>query len=200
MIELSTAPDYLQTLIAAAQSGKGDRPTPTAVIDALLAAEKAAKHDHSSYLVEPLLGQWQLCFATGTRKRKQGGITLGKGFYMPSFVQAQIGFDRPNPNSDDELLQISNQVQVGLMALQILGPARYLNRKNLLAFDFTQMQLKLLGKAIYQGSFRGGLAKTVAFAKQPIARLPFFRFFLVTETFIAARGRGGGLAMWTKSP
>lgn len=197
MIELSTIPDYLQTLTAAAQLGKIDRPTPAVVVDALLAAEKAAKQQHLSYPVELLLGQWQLCFATGTKKRKQGGINLGKGFYLPSLVRAAIGFDRPNFDSDQ--LQISNQVQVGLMGLQILGPARYLDRKNLLAFDFTQMQLKFLGKPIYQGPFRGGQAKTDAFAKQPIARLPFFSFFLVTETFIAARGRGGGLAIWTKA-
>ncbi len=197
MIELSTTPDYLQTLTAAAQPGKGDRPTSATVVDALLAAEKAAKRNHLTYPVEMLLGQWRLYFVTGTKKRKQGGIALGKGFYLPSLVQAQIGFDRPDANSEE--LQISNQVQVGLMGLQILGPARYLDRKHLLAFDFTKMQLKLLGKPIYQGPFRGGQAKTAAFAQQPIARLPFFSFFLVTETFIAARGRGGGLAMWTKA-
>jgi len=33
------------------------------------------------------------------------------------------------------------------------------------------------------------------FYDQPIAKLPFFAFFLVTEDFIAARGRGGGLAL-----
>ena len=32
----------------------------------------------------------------------------------------------------------------------------------------------------------------------PIAKLPFFAFFLITENLIAARGRGGGLALWIK--
>ena len=34
------------------------------------------------------------------------------------------------------------------------------------------------------------------FNEQPIAKLAFFAFFLVTEDMIAARGRGGGLALW----
>jgi len=33
------------------------------------------------------------------------------------------------------------------------------------------------------------------FYDQPIAKLPFFAFFLVTEDFIAACGRGGGLLL-----
>jgi len=40
--------------------------------------------------------------------------------------------------------------------------------------------------------------KEMNFYDQPIAKLPFFAFFLVTEDFIAARGRGGGLALWVK--
>ncbi|MBE9256152.1 hypothetical protein IQ228_01760, partial [Dolichospermum sp. LEGE 00246] len=36
------------------------------------------------------------------------------------------------------------------------------------------------------------------FNEQPIAKLAFFAFFLVTEDMIAARGRGGGLALWIR--
>ena len=36
------------------------------------------------------------------------------------------------------------------------------------------------------------------FYEKPIAKLPFFVFFLVTENMIAARGKGGGLALWVK--
>ena len=60
------------------------------------------------------------------------------------------------------------------------------------------MQLCLFNHAIYTGKFRGGKAATTDFYSQPIAKLPFFAFFLVTYDFIAARGRGGGLALWVK--
>ena len=61
------------------------------------------------------------------------------------------------------------------------------------------MQLRLFGRAVYSGEFRGGKATATDFSAQSIRTLPFFAFFLVTEDFIAARGRGGGLALWVKS-
>ncbi len=60
------------------------------------------------------------------------------------------------------------------------------------------MHLMLFGCTVYSGNFRGGKATATDFYHQPIAKLPFFAFFLVTEEFIAARGRGGGLALWVK--
>lgn len=193
MVSVTNA-DFLDVLIAAAAGTH--QPAPKAVVNALLEAEKAAKHQRLLYPVEDLLGEWQLCFATGTRKMRRGGIALSKGFYMPRLVQGQIGFAAsPDPNG----LQISNQLQLGALRFRVTGPAKYLNKKNLLAFDFTQMELSVLGRSIYRGGFRGGQAQAAAFEQQPIAKLPFFSFFLITTDFIAARGRGGGLAIWRKT-
>lgn len=49
-----------------------------------------------------------------------------------------------------------------------------------------------------EGQIRGGKAQELDFYNQSIGKLPFFGFFLVTEDFIAARGRGGGLAIWVR--
>jgi hypothetical protein len=89
-------------------------------------------------------------------------------------------------------------VQLGSMLLKLTGPARYLGKKNLLAFDFTQMQISLFGRVIYNGKFGGSKDKIEDFYERAIAKLPFFAFFLVTEDLIAARGRGGGLALWIR--
>jgi hypothetical protein len=193
--ETRIEPDFLEMLLLATGK-KSERPAADAVVQALLQAEKAAKQQRSVYSVEALLGQWRLCFATGTRKRRQG-IRLGKGFYLPSLVQAQIGLE-PASESSSSQIQISNQLQVGKLRFRLTGPARYLNKKNLLAFDFTCMELSLFAYSLYQGQFRAGKAGSTAFAEKPIAQLPFFSFFLVTDRLIAARGRGGGLAIWTK--
>ncbi|MBD2057640.1 hypothetical protein H6F88_16720 [Oculatella sp. FACHB-28] len=90
----------------------------------------------------------------------------------------------------------SNQIQLGSFKLKFTGPAKYLGKKNLLAFDFTQVQLELGDRSLFTADFRGGKAKKAAFEQIAITKLPFFAFFLVTEEFIAARGRGGGLALW----
>ncbi|KAM3095258.1 hypothetical protein ACKFKF_25400 [Phormidesmis sp. 146-12] len=188
--ELTT--DY-QNVLANAASRTG-RPNPDRVVEALLEAEKAAKKQRLTYPLTSLLGQWRLCFTTGTRKlRKRGGIALGKGFYLPQFVPAGIGFS-PVAERDD-YATINNQIQVGGLQLKFTGLAKYLGKKNLLAFDFSQIQISVGKYAIYAGQLRGGKTD---FEERSVAQLPFFAFFLVTETFIAARGRGGGLALWTR--
>ncbi|MBW4566434.1 MAG: hypothetical protein KME32_36380 [Mojavia pulchra JT2-VF2] len=194
-------PDFLNALSQAAATYRGEGgklPTASLVVDALLAAEKATKQQRLTYNFESLLGKWRLCFATGTRKvRKRGGIVLGKGIYMPKFAAAHICF---SASSEQDLGkgEIGNQVQFGPVLLKLTGPAKYLNKKNLLAFDFTQMQISLFHRVVYNGQIRSGKVQNQDFHTQPIAKLPFFAFFVVTEDFIAARGRGGGLALWIR--
>lgn len=198
MIEVSTPPNFLSILTAATTPQRSERPPAKTVIAALLQAETTAKQQQLAYAAEDLLGEWRLCFATGVRKVKRGGIEVGRGFYLPTWVQAKIGLDRAAADSVlSSSLGISNQVQVGSLRFQILGPAKYL-KKNLLAFDFTQMELVLLGKSIYRSNFRGGPAQHEGFDIKPIGKLPFFSFFLITDDLLAARGRGGGLAVWSR--
>ena len=94
--------------------------------------------------------------------------------------------------------EIGNQVQLGSLVLQLTGPAQYLGKKNLLAFDFIQMQISLFGRVLVNKQIRSGKGQNEDFYDQSIAKLPFFAFFLVTADFIAARGRGGGLAVWIR--
>lgn len=199
--DVTTAtPDFAALSQAAATyRGEGGKlPSASLMVDALLAAEKAAKQQRLTYNFDSLVGKWRLCFATGTRKvRKRGGIVLGKGLYMPKFAAAHISF---SASSEQDLGrgEIGNQVQVGPVLVKLTGPAKYLGKKNLLAFDFTQMQISLLSRVVYNGQIRSGKVQNGDFYNQPIAKLPFFAFFLVTKDFIAARGRGGGLALWIR--
>jgi hypothetical protein len=204
----SASPDHTTVLsqaVAAFRTGRflaaRDRPSAAAVVEALLEAEKVAKRQRLVYPFTSLLGCWRLCFATGTRKaRQRGGINLGKGFYMPKLVPAHISFNASDTSLAEGLGrgEIGNQLQSGPVQLKFTGPARYLGKKNLLAFDFTQLQIKVLNRSIYHTTIRGGEAKAATFDERSIAELPFFAFFFVTDDFIAARGRGGGLAIWIR--
>jgi hypothetical protein len=60
------------------------------------------------------------------------------------------------------------------------------------------MLISLFGRELYNRPIRSGKVQTEDFYNQPIAQLPFFVFFLVTEDLIAARGRAGGLAFWIR--
>lgn len=186
-----TSPDFVAILtkVAAARNKNVNRPSAAAVVDALLQAEKVAKQQRLVYPLESLFGCWQLCFTAPRKAHLQNGVALGKGFYVPQIAPAQISFGTQT---------ISNQIKFGSLLFKLTGPIKYLGKKNLLAFDFNHVQLSLFGRTVYSGDFRGGKLRAVDFNNQSIAKLPFFAFFLVTEDFIAARGRGGGLALWVK--
>jgi hypothetical protein len=200
----------LETAIAPPSSTdhpKGDRPTATAVVTALLQAEKLAKQLRQQFPVASLMGEWQLHFSS-TGKMKLGDKRLS-GFYWPSWIPAQIGFQA----SDQALatgqptgqltsqptapIVISNQLTIGFIQLKLTGHAQHSPKKNLLRFDFTHMVVKIFGKTIYNDRFLGAKA-TPEFAAMAPEKLPFFAFFAINEQFIAARGRGGGLAIWVK--
>jgi hypothetical protein len=180
-----------------------NQPNPKAVTRALLEAEKTAKQEHRQYPLESLLGHWRLCFTTSGKVNLRQGMATGKsGFYVPQLISAQISFTRPTSSDDDNSgkIEIGNQVQLGSLLFRVTGQARYLERKNLLAFDFTHMQFVLFDKMLYRGAFPGRKTQAEDFVTQSIAKLAFFTFFSVTKEFIAARGRGGGLALWVRQP
>ncbi len=199
----STPHNFLTDLEQATAAFRGEsktRPNASVVVNALLQAEKTAKQQRIAYSYESLLGKWRLCFTTGTRKvRERGGIVLGKGFYIPKLFPAYISLSIPDvANLAANQGEIGNQIQLGTLLLKLTGSAQYLGKKNLLAFDFTQMEISLFGRTIYSGKIRSGKNKDNNFYEESIAKLPFFAFFLITENFIAARGRGGGLALWIR--
>lgn len=195
------APSTLKTLTAAATARPAkaapSRPDSKTVTAALLDAEKTAKQQHLTYPPESLYGTWQLCFTAPQKPRLQAGQPTRQGFYIPSLATAQIGF-YPDPAQPTQLT-IRNQLKTGPLQITFTGPARYLGQKTLLAFDFDQLEVTLFGATAYQGGVRPSRPKGTAFAETSIAKLPFFAFFLATPEYIAARGRGGGVALWGKA-
>lgn len=172
------------------------RPDGVTLTAALLAAERTAKHQHWMLKPEALHGTWRLCFTAPKQPNYRSGQPTGNGFYLPRWVNAAISLD-PNPDADSPLA-IRNQLQIGPLNLTFSGPARFNPKQNLLLFDFTHLQLALGGRVVLQTPVRGGEAKRSQFAQTGVSKLPFFGFFAVTDRVIAARGRGGGLALWAR--
>ena len=184
-------------------SAKGDRPTSSDLITQLLALEKTAKKEKRLYPFEQLLGTWQLTFITGTKKaKKNASKVLGKGRYLPSWLKVAIAYRSNADHTQTTEWQTGttiNSVQFGLLNLTVSGPIKFHAQKRLLAFDFLQMTIKLGGLQLYSGNLRGGADAAEKFKQTPIAKQPFFSYFYVSEQAIAARGRGGGIALWTKT-
>ncbi len=175
------------------------RPAADSVVSALLEAEKSAKRNKLSYSFEQLIGTWKLCFITGTKKtRAKAGIVLGAGRYIPKLIKIKIVYSASQAEENFDLGNVENSVEFGAVKLTLAGMTKFLHKKNILAFDFTRMTIQLLGATLYQGYIRGGEKKEQEFLTESVSKQAFFAYFLVEDGMIAARGRGGGLALWSR--
>jgi hypothetical protein len=172
-------------------------PAPEAVVEALLMAEKTAKQTKVRHAYPQLLGTWRLGFITGTkRSRQRAGVILGAGRFLPKWVKIQLSYSQLD--SGQERGSVQNSVELGPLVLILTGSTQFWQKTNILAFDFTRMKVSLSGLKLYEGYIRGGRDREARFYEQSVKEQAFFTYFLVENRCIAARGRGGGLALWTR--
>ena len=174
-----------------------EKPSPESVVEALLAAEKSSKKSKQKYTIDRLFGSWRLCFITGTKKtRAKAGKVLGSGKYVPNWVIITISYKKEEFESG----KVDNLVEFGPLKLCVSGPIKLIPNTNILAFDFTRMTVSIFGFNLYSGYIRGGKNSEEKFDRLSLKDLEvFFVYFLVTDDYIAARGKGGGLAIWGKT-
>ena len=173
-------------------------PPPSEVVTALLDREKAAKKERFAGNFTDLIGTWKLRFVTGTKKtREKAGVVLGAGRYIPAFTNITITYSLDKDKKSDRG-RVENKVKLGIFTLSLTGPVKFIEKKNILAFDFTAINIEILGLKLYRGYIRGGKDKESNFFKEKIGKQAFFAYFLIEDSAIAARGKGGGLALWSR--
>ena len=183
---------------AANTSNKSDLPDSYKLVESLLALEKAAKKEKIEHNFLDLVGTWNLRFITGTKKtRNRAGIVLGAGRYIPQLIKIQITYDH-NSQSIPNGGRVKNSVRLAGLNLSLTGPVKFIPQKNILAFDFTAMTVNVFGIKIYDGYVGKGNTREQEFYQTKISQQAFFSYFLIQEKFIAARGKGGGLALWSR--
>ncbi|MBV5260156.1 hypothetical protein FLX56_17220 [Synechococcus moorigangaii CMS01] len=195
-------PVTADNLTAAKLLDPRQRPAPDVLIAQLLGLEKLAKREKHILPFAALQGSWRLIFITGTKKaQNQAGKALGKGRYLPAWISVAIAYT-PQENQDPIAVwqrgTVQNSVRLGPLQLALAGPLKFQAKKRLLAFDFTHLVARLGGLTLYQGQIRGGQETDTAFYEMAIAKQAFFSYFYGTSEVIAARGRGGGVALWVK--
>lgn len=198
--------DYLSLLQQATvfrEDKSNSLPSPSQVVDALIEAEKMSKKQKTHYSFRQLLGTWRLHFVTGTKKtRAKAGIVLGAGRYLPKFIKICLTYSErllAKPPQDIQAGTVENLVKLGGLKLALEGPIKFVPQKNILAFDFTRLNVNFFGIKLYHGYIRGGKTKEQEFYRESVGKQAFFAYFLIQDNFIAARGRGGGLALWILS-
>ena len=90
----------------------------------------------------------------------------------------------------DQDLTIINQVCLAGFKLQFSGSAHLKGSRPLLVFSFASLELSCSGLVLHRRSL----------PPQPPQRLPFFALIELDEQqgTLTARGRGGGLAQWSR--
>jgi len=95
----------------------------------------------------------------------------------------------PGPPGDPgsgQGLRLVNAVHLGPLELRFVGRARLAGPRPLLWFGFDQLQLGLGARVLLQRNL----------PPAPSQRQPFFALIGKGDGWLAARGRGGGLALW----
>lgn len=190
--------DFIE-ILSNAVNRKNSLPKSQILVEALLAVEKDSHKHKTQYIFEQLKGDWQLHFITGTKNsQKKLGNFLGAGFYLPSIFQVIISYSLGENLEQNNQGKIANIVKFGLVKFIIDGPCKFMPKKNIMAFDFTYLKMFILGTKTYEMNIRNGKDSEAKFYETNINSQAFFSYFYVTENAIAARGRGGGLALWKK--
>lgn len=169
------------------------------VCDAIAACEKSK----FNVTGDMLNGEWELVYTTGTNKNKANVNRNGDGTYFP--IKAVQSFDIKNE-------RIRNGVYVGPIKFFFDGPFIWRQNLKMLEFTFTKCSVGVFsfvkGFDIDDGKWdavkateekttegQGKITKSSNKSSKPGAN-PFFKFVYADEKCVAARGRGGGLAMW----
>jgi hypothetical protein len=144
----------------------------------LLHLEQQARRSGSGVEADALQGCWhlQLVWPKGQQRASAFSGWLLRGLS----ARLEIG-------TDPEGLLLSNAVNLGAVELRFRGRGRLEGKRPLLLFSFEQLQLSLGGWRIVERTLPSPAPQ----------RMPFFALIHRDPSgWLAARGRGGGLALW----
>jgi hypothetical protein len=198
-----TAPNTVQeTLLRAIEwqfdPAKHPKPDSVDLAQALRQTERTEKRLLPSDAYAQLLGTWRLVFVSKARK--------ASGQWIPAWIQVQITYAQDSTiplkpltvQAASVLGRVYNQVQLGILKLTLSGPTAFNPTNGILAFDFTRFTVEVAERSVFSAPMRGGSKREAEFYDLPLKAQAFFRFFWITPQGIAARGKGGGLALWVK--
>jgi hypothetical protein len=164
--------------------------TTTPDADRLLQLERRSRVEGSGLVAADLIGRWQLEQVWG--KGRSQPSTLSAALLRALAARLEIA---PGPSPDS--LRLANAVNLGALELRFEGEGHLRGRRPLLVFWFERLQLRLAGRVLLQR----------ALPRPEPKRLPFFALIARERAgdpeeergWLAARGRGGGLALWVES-
>ncbi len=166
----------------------------------LLKLERGSRRQGTGLVAADLIGIWRLQRVWP----RQGGESSGPSSALLRGLGARLEINatgvpaadldipipRPGPASAPGLgegdLGLVNAVRLGPLELRFEGHARLAGPRPLLWFGFDHLQLRFGSQVLLQRALPPAAAQ----------RQPFFALIGKGPGWLAARGRGGGLALW----
>lgn len=162
----------------------------------LLALEARARRQGSGLSADDLLGAWwldQLWDRQGQAQTTAAVLLRSLGARL-AITAAPTAEASAQPGDAMAALRLHNSIQLGALTLQFSGPGWLVGQRPLLRFQFERMALLWGARELWHA----------ALPPQPSQRLPFFALIAANRAgdggWLAARGRGGGLAAWRLRP
>ncbi|CAJ1359850.1 unnamed protein product [Effrenium voratum] len=166
-----------------AQSALTKETDPEEVFDAIRVLEKAKNRTGESGFAHFLTGDWRLVYTTGTKKTE---TDVGRINYVPITAVQRFDMDKKF---------IRNGVYLGPVSLEFEGTLRWIEERRRMEFDFEE--LKICG---FSPSLPDWLRSMAGMrSSSPYKKQPAFDFVAVDERIAAARGAGGGVALWLRN-
>ena len=146
--------------------------------ESLLALEGRARSQGTGLQAADLVGCWQLeqVWPKGRLQASQFSGVLLRGLAAQLEIREEAG-----------ALQLRNSVRLGAVELFFEGPGALKGRRPLLQFQFLRMGVRVAGRQWWERALPAPAPQ----------RTPFFALIgRDASGWLAARGRGGGLAQW----
>ena len=153
-------------------------------IEKLKELEKIARLEGSGIEFKSLLGLWK--FNTVWKQGSDTGDSISSTLLQVLSASLELKNDKQNP--EEEKFTIVNAIKFGLLTLRFSGYANLERKQPLLRFYFDYIQINLASLTIFRRAL-----------PQPDQKnRPFFALIAVDQdkSWLSARGKGGGLALW----
>jgi hypothetical protein len=156
--------------------------------DALLRLEAQVRAGGSGLEAAALAGRWRFRQVWPRR----GGAPQATAAALLRALDASLEIGAA---AEGDRLPLVNRVALGALELRFVGEGSLAGRRPLLRFWFARWQLRLAGQTLIEAGLK----------RPEERRLPFFALLgrgrsAAGEDWLAARGRGGGLALWVLDP
>ena len=151
----------------------------------LIKLEKKARIEGSGIDFKSLIGLWKFKSVWKEASDKEDSISST----ILQVLSASLDLRKADKTQDDKQFAISNSIQFGLLSIRFTGLANLERKQPILAFYFNCIQIKLGTIVVFKKSL-------------PIPEKknrPFFALIAMDNKgkWLSARGKGGGLALWT---